>query len=102
MDEPFGALDPETRWQMQALLLDIVRKEKTTVLMVSHDIEEALYLGDMIFFMGTKPGRVCDVIRPNIERNGQDRDALLELDRYRDLEREIRAKMRSQALGLVA
>lgn len=102
MDEPFGALDPETRWQMQALLLDIVRKEKTTVLMVSHDIEEALYLGDVIFFMGTKPGRVCDVIRPNIERNGQDRDALLELDRYRELEREIRAKMRSQALELVA
>ena len=49
-EEPFGALDPETRWQMQSLLLEIVRKERTTVLLVSHDIEEALYLGDVVFF----------------------------------------------------
>ncbi|HBU65903.1 MAG TPA: nitrate ABC transporter ATP-binding protein, partial [Alcanivorax sp.] len=56
MDEPFGALDPETRWQMQSLLLEIVRKERTTVLLVSHDIEEALYLGDVVFFLSSHPG----------------------------------------------
>jgi NitT/TauT family transport system ATP-binding protein len=100
MDEPFGALDPETRWQMQALLLEIVRKEKTTVLMVSHDIEEALYLGDIIYFMGTKPGRICETIVPGLERDTQDRDAILELPTYRALERDIRLKMRSQALHI--
>ena len=67
MDEPFGALDPETRWQMQSLLLEIVRKERTTVLLVSHDIEEALYLGDVVFFLSSHPGRLRETIRPGFK-----------------------------------
>lgn len=98
MDEPFGALDPETRWQMQSLLLEIVKKERTTVLMVSHDIEEALYLGDVVYFMGTRPGRILETIRPTIERSSTDRDAILDVSEYRQLEREIRQMMRSQSL----
>jgi NitT/TauT family transport system ATP-binding protein len=98
MDEPFGALDPETRWQMQSLLLEIVKKERTTVLMVSHDIEEALYLGDVVFFMGTRPGRILETIRPGLERSATDRDAILDVSEYRQLEREIRQMMRSQSL----
>jgi NitT/TauT family transport system ATP-binding protein len=98
MDEPFGALDPETRWQMQSLLLEIVKKERTTVLMVSHDIEEALYLGDVVFFMGTRPGRILETIRPSIEKSSTDRDAILDVSEYRQLEREIRQMMRSQSL----
>jgi NitT/TauT family transport system ATP-binding protein len=99
MDEPFGALDPETRWQMQSLLLEVVKKERTTVLMVSHDIEEALYLGDVVFFMGTRPGRILEVIHPNFEREIQDRDAILDLKEYRMLEKTIRQMMRSQSLA---
>jgi NitT/TauT family transport system ATP-binding protein len=98
MDEPFGALDPETRWQMQSLLLEIVKKEKTTVLMVSHDIEEALYLGDVVFFMGTRPGRILETIRPSFNKSSTDRDALLDNSEYRKLEREIRQMMRAQSL----
>lgn len=98
MDEPFGALDPETRWQMQSLLLEIVKKERTTVLMVSHDIEEALYLGDVVFFMGTRPGRILETIRPGFERSTTDRDAILDVREYRDLERDIRQMMRTQSL----
>ena len=98
MDEPFGALDPETRWQMQSLLLEIVKKERTTVLMVSHDIEEALYLGDVVFFMGTRPGRILETIQPNFERSSTDRDAILDVRAYRTLEREIRQMMRLQSL----
>jgi NitT/TauT family transport system ATP-binding protein len=99
MDEPFGALDPETRWQMQSLLLEIVKKERTTVLMVSHDIEEALYLGDVVFFMGTRPGRILETIRPGFERSSTDRDAILDISEYRALERDIRQMMRSQSLA---
>ncbi|MCX2980795.1 ABC transporter ATP-binding protein [Halieaceae bacterium IMCC14734] len=98
MDEPFGALDPETRWQMQSLLLDIVKKECTTVLMVSHDIEEALYLGDVVFFMGTRPGRILETIRPGFEKSSADRDAILDVPEYRELERDIRQMMRSQSI----
>jgi NitT/TauT family transport system ATP-binding protein len=98
MDEPFGALDPETRWQMQSLLLEIVQKERTTVLMVSHDIEEALYLGDVVFFMGTRPGRILQTIRPGFEKSSNDRDAILDEPQYRVLERDIRQLMRAQSL----
>ena len=98
MDEPFGALDPETRWQMQSLLLEIVKKERTTVLMVSHDIEEALYLGDSVFFMGTRPGRILETIQPRFARSSSDRDAILDDSEYRTLERDIRQMMRSQSL----
>jgi len=99
MDEPFGALDPETRWQMQTLLLEIVRKERTTVLLVSHDIEEALYLGDVVFFMGTRPGRIMETIHPGLDKSSDDRDAILDIDGYRFLERKIRQMMRSQSLA---
>jgi len=99
MDEPFGALDPETRWQMQSLLLEIVKKERTTVLMVSHDIEEALYLGDVVFFMGTRPGRILETIRPDFARSSTDRDAILDVREYRELERDIRQMMRAQSLA---
>ena len=99
MDEPFGALDPETRWQMQSLLLEVVKKERTTVLMVSHDIEEALYLADVVFFMGTRPGRILEVIHPNFERQSDSRDAILDVAEYRTLEKAIRQMMRAQSLA---
>jgi len=94
MDEPFGALDPETRWQMQSLLLEIVRKERTTVLLVSHDIEEALYLGDVVFFLSSHPGRLRETIRPGFKAslNG-DREAMLEHPEYRQLDLHIRRMM---------
>src|SRR5262249_29851342 len=46
MDEPFGALDPQTRWGMQSLLLDVARTEDNTNLFVTHDVSEAVYLAD--------------------------------------------------------
>jgi ABC-type nitrate/sulfonate/bicarbonate transport system ATPase subunit len=58
MDEPFGALDAQTRTVMQELLLDIRRKEKTTTLFITHDIDEAVFLSDRIFVMTARPGRI--------------------------------------------
>lgn len=66
MDEPFGALDPKTRLSMQELLLDLWREEESTVFIVTHSMEEAVYLGDRIFRMGTKPGRLIEIL--NIPR----------------------------------
>jgi NitT/TauT family transport system ATP-binding protein/sulfonate transport system ATP-binding protein len=57
MDEPFGALDAQTRTVMQELLLDIRVKEHTTILFITHDIDEAVFLSDRIFVMTARPGR---------------------------------------------
>jgi len=55
MDEPFGALDPQTRWGMQSLLLDVSRTEDNTILFVTHDVSEAVYLADTIYIMAPRP-----------------------------------------------
>jgi NitT/TauT family transport system ATP-binding protein len=58
MDEPFGALDPQTRWSMQGLLIDISHKEDNTILFVTHDISEAVYLADTVFVLSKRPAQV--------------------------------------------
>jgi NitT/TauT family transport system ATP-binding protein len=58
MDEPFGALDPQTRWGMQGLLLDISRTEDNTILFVTHDVSEAVYLADTVYVLSSRPARI--------------------------------------------
>ena len=58
MDEPFGALDPQTRWGMQSLLLDISRAENNTIIFVTHDVSEAVYLADTIYVLSHRPARI--------------------------------------------
>ena len=68
MDEPFGALDSQTRLQMQQLLLGVWGNTKKTVLFVTHDIDEAILLGDRVYVMGAKPGRIKQILDVPIER----------------------------------
>lgn len=63
LDEPFGALDALTRIQMQKEILRIKDAEQTTMVMVTHDIDEAIYLGDRIVVMSARPGETKEIIK---------------------------------------
>jgi NitT/TauT family transport system ATP-binding protein len=68
MDEPFGALDSQTRSLMQELLLNIWESSHKTVLFITHDIDEAILLGDRVYVMTARPGRIKEVIEIDIPR----------------------------------
>jgi NitT/TauT family transport system ATP-binding protein len=68
MDEPFGALDAQTRELMQEELLRILESEKKAMIFVTHSIDEAILLGDRIVMMSPRPGRIREIIPVNIPR----------------------------------
>lgn len=68
MDEPFGALDAQTRAQMQSYLLEIWKNVDITILFITHDLDEAVYLSDRILVLGTNPSRVAEVIEDPVPR----------------------------------
>ena len=68
MDEPFGALDAQTRSLMQDLLLKIWSEESLTVLFVTHDVDEAVYLSDRLYVLSARPGRVKEVVDIGLSR----------------------------------
>jgi NitT/TauT family transport system ATP-binding protein len=87
MDEPFGALDPSTRWGMQGLLIDISRKEDNTILFVTHDVSEAVYLADTVFVLSKRPAQILNRIEiPTFH----ERDlSLKSKPEFRDVEKQL-------------
>jgi NitT/TauT family transport system ATP-binding protein len=69
MDEPFGALDVETRQSMQSLLLEIWQKFQTTIVFVTHDITEAVFLADDIYIMKKPPSAIVEYIKVDLPLN---------------------------------
>jgi NitT/TauT family transport system ATP-binding protein len=89
MDEPFGALDAQTRYVMQQELLRIWRGYRKTVLFVTHSVDEALYLGDRVLVLTARPGRIKEEIR-------------VKLPRPRDIAGAEFGVLRKQALDLLS
>jgi ABC-type nitrate/sulfonate/bicarbonate transport system ATPase subunit len=90
LDEPFGALDAQTKLQMQEWLMQLWSDFNKTVLFVTHDVEEAIYLSDEVHVMGTRPGRVIASIpvtlaRPRVRTSALTPDFLAIKERCLDL-----------------
>nr|WP_319394123.1 ABC transporter ATP-binding protein [uncultured Desulfobacter sp.] len=68
MDEPFGALDAQTRAKMQAYLLQIWQNVDITIIFITHDLDEAVYLSDRILVLDARPGRVREIIEVPVEQ----------------------------------
>jgi NitT/TauT family transport system ATP-binding protein len=98
MDEPFGALDAETKWQMQELMIDIVESSKVTVLLVTHDLLEAIFLADRIIFMSRHPGSVRENLLTEFKKGRRFtvHEEMMEAPGFYDLEKKIMQLMRSE------
>jgi len=104
MDEPFGALDAQTRAMMQALLLDVWSEERPTVAFVTHDIDEALFLADRILVMSPGPGTLIENLRVPFARpraRGEHED-LTTQPAFIDIKRHLLALLRHRAPALPA
>lgn len=87
MDEPFGALDPQTRWGMQSLLLDVSRSEDNTILFVTHDVSEAVYLADSIYVLSSRPAHILH--RVDVPFFAVRNVALKSTPEFRNVEKQI-------------
>ncbi|WZL79137.1 ABC transporter ATP-binding protein [Eubacteriales bacterium mix99] len=97
MDEPFGALDALTRRNMQKLTREIREKTGSTVLLVTHDVDEALCLATRILVMSARPGRILSEFRTDfIRRFSQGEEGVEYLPEYRELREKILAILQNQ------
>jgi NitT/TauT family transport system ATP-binding protein len=92
MDEPFGALDAQTRLSMQELLLTVWQQLKPTIVFVTHDIDEALFLADTVYVMSARPGRIQARITVPLSRPRTIEDTTSE--NFNAMKREILKQIR--------
>jgi NitT/TauT family transport system ATP-binding protein len=95
MDEPFGALDAQTREVMHDLILHIHRVEKTTIVFVTHDVEEAIYLGQRVVLLQPRPGRIHSIYP--VPLPAQREQDMKHAAPFRALRAEILARIRESA-----
>lgn len=91
MDEPFGALDPNTRCNMQDLLVKLWKEVQATVFFITHSIEEAVFLGDRVYIMSNSPGTILEEMK--VEPPDRPAQAMLSLPRFLDTVHYIRDKI---------
>jgi len=99
MDEPFGALDALTRQIMQELLTDLWQRYRKTVLFVTHDIDEAVFLADVVYVMTTRPGRIRNTVAVEIPRPRT--FATLASDAFTAIRKQVTAYIHEESLRAV-
>jgi NitT/TauT family transport system ATP-binding protein len=109
MDEPFSALDEPTRYDMQQLIMDLWHEVEATVLIVTHSIAEAVYLGDRVWIMSGAPGRIArefsavipttrDADPLEVQESTPFKEAVAEVgEAFREVDREAEAKAGTRA-----
>jgi len=95
MDEPFGALDAQTRNDMQDLLMRMWAESAATVLFVTHDVAEAVYLADRIYIMSSRPGTIIEEIHVPFPRPRE--ESIKHSTAFEQLEEHVLARLRSAA-----
>jgi ABC-type nitrate/sulfonate/bicarbonate transport system ATPase subunit len=100
MDEPFGALDAQTRGMMQELLLKVWEEHKVTVLFVTHDVEEAIFLADRVAVLASRPGRLKRLVPVPLARPR--RYDVVTTPEFSELKRGILADIREETLKVMA
>jgi ABC-type nitrate/sulfonate/bicarbonate transport system ATPase subunit len=96
MDEPFGALDALTRERLQSQLLELTRAERKTVIFVTHDVDEAVFLADRIVVFSARPARVLRDIRVSDALPAERTLDVMEMPAFRGLRREVLALVRDE------
>lgn len=91
LDEPFGALDAITRSDMQEWLLKVWQQNRKSVLFVTHDIDEAIYLSDRVYVMSSRPGHIVHELRVDFDRP-RNKDILL-TEKYLDYKKQLTEKL---------
>jgi NitT/TauT family transport system ATP-binding protein len=100
LDEPFGALDAQTREIIQDELLRLWHGNRKTVLMVTHDVDEAVYLSNRVCVMSKRPGRFVEEFRIDIDRSGS-RETIVLGDAYRSVRNAVWISVRQQVASAV-
>lgn len=95
LDEPFGALDAQTKEVLQEDLLELCRETDKTVLFITHDIEEAVYLSDRVVTMTAHPGRKKTEFEVDLDRSGS-RDDVFATDEFVDVAKRARTAVREE------
>jgi NitT/TauT family transport system ATP-binding protein len=93
MDEPFGALDAITKGSLHDQLLDVQSKNRATVVFITHDVEEAVYLSDRVMVINGSPGQIVHEVRTELPRP-RDQISTRDLPRYHELRHELAKALR--------
>lgn len=98
MDEPFGSLDAQVRWEMEELTVEVEERTQKTIILVTHDIQEAIYVADRIIFMTRNPGKIREDIPLEFKEGTRflKKEELITHSGYAETEAKLYAMMREE------
>ena len=104
LDEPFGALDAQVTWEMEEMVIEIIESESKTVILVTHDIQEAIYLADRIIFFTRQPGKIKADLDMSFKegRRFPKKEELLVHPGYAEMEKTLYTLMREEIQGRIS